>query len=598
MGLDAGRGPAPWGKGSAGEGERAWRAAWFGAVAVASVAVLVARLAQLQLREGDHFRKQAEGNRLRIIPHPAPRGVIRDRHGEVLASNRLAHALVLYPAKMSQARVREVIVHLAELLGLAPASLQARAAKAPAVGAHPIRLLGDLDQRQIAIVAEHLAELPGVAIEPDAVRFYPQGLLAAHVLGYTGEATDADLLAAKGRLRPGEVLGKAGLERALDGVLRGTAGSQNVEVDARGRPVKVLGHTPPVPGRDLTLTLDARLQRAAEAALDAAKVRGAVVALDPRDGSVLALASRPAYNPNLFSRRVKAAEWKALQALAFPFVNRALSAFPPGSIYKVAMAMAAQDSGRCPPGRTFYSSGSLQVGSRVFHDWNPRGFGTVDLVKSLQWSIDTVYYQLGVEMGGEVMAKNAHRLGLGERTGILIGPESAGLIPDPAWKRRVFKDRWWPGDSANVAIGQGAMGLTPLQAATMISAIANGGTVWVPRLVQDGQAPVARLRHPWKAAHLATVRRGLRAVVTSGTGGAAAIEGVAVAGKTGSAESGKPKTHAWFVGYAPFERPTIALCAFAETAGHGGEMAAPMVRRVLEAAFRAKGAGQVAEGGD
>lgn len=579
------------------ESERAWRTAWFMAIAFAAIAVLAARLGQLQLREGDRFRRQAEGNRLRIIPHPAPRGVITDRHGEVLAANRLAHALVLYPAKMPKAKVDEVLVHLSQLLGSDLKALRARAAKAPSAGAHPIRLLGDLDHRQIAVVAEHLAELPGVAIEPDAVRFYPQGRLAAHVLGYTGEATDAELEAAKGLLRPGDVLGKAGVERSLDRALRGSPGSENVEVDARGRPMQVLGRTAAVPGKPLQLTLDAKLQRAAEAALDEAKVRGALVAIDPRDGSVLALASRPTYDPNLFSRRVKAAEWKALQALAFPFVNRALSAFPPGSIYKVAMAMAAQDSGHCPPGRTFYSAGSLRVGNRVFHDWNPRGFGTVDLAKSLQWSIDTVYYQLGVEMGGEVMAKNAKRFGLGSATGILIGPESPGLIPDAAWKRRVYKDRWWPGDSANVSIGQGAVSVTPLQAAVMVATVANGGTVWTPRLVASDK-PVARLRHPWKPQHLSVVRQGLRAVVTAGTGGAAAIEGVAVAGKSGSAESGKPKTHAWFVAYAPYEKPTIALCAFAEAAGHGGDTAAPMVRRVLEAAFHAKGTGQAASGGD
>jgi penicillin-binding protein 2 len=300
------------------------------------------------------------------------------------------------------------------------------------------------------------------------------------------------------------------------------------------------------------------------------------------------MASRPAYDPNIFSRKVKPEEWKQLQKANFPFVNRALSAYPPGSIFKIPMSLAALESGRCTGTRVFNSTGSMRVGNRIFHDWTSRGFGSVTIVQALQWSIDTVYYELGVEMGGNVMSRYAHDLGLGEPTGIELGGESAGLIPDPAWKRKWWHDKWWPGDSANMSIGQGAVSVTPLQAAVMVSAVANGGTVWVPRLVDDGQGPQARKVNHWQPGNLALVKKGLRLVVSGGTGTVADVPGKGIAGKSGSAESGKPKTHSWFVCYGPEGKPTIAVVAFAEAAGHGGSVAAPIARKVLDQYFGLK----------
>lgn len=573
--------------------DKARRIAVLGVVAGLMGAALLGRLAYMQLYEGSRFQKQAEGNRLRVIPYPAPRGVIRDRHGRVLAANRQSYALALYPAKLPKEGREALYARLHALVGVQRADIEARLNRQGRLSAHPVKIKYDLDAQAIAKVAERLNELPGVAIEPDTVRLYPRGELLAHVLGYTGEVTDAEIAkaAAEGRrLRPGEIVGKAGLERRFDAELRGVNGAQEVEVDARGRPIQTVRTVAPTPGKDLRLYIDLELQQAAEKALDAGKFKGAVVAIDPRNGEVLAMASRPTYDPNLFTRKIEPAAWKRLQALSFPFVNRAFSAYPPGSIWKIPMAMAALETGFCTPDRRFNSTGSLRVGNRIFHDWTSRGFGVVSLAQSLQWSIDTVYYELGVQMGGDRMARYAREFGLGSPTGIELPGESKGLVPDPAWKKRVYEDRWWPGDSANMSIGQGAVSVTPLQATVMIAALANGGKLVVPRLTQRADNPPAvKAEHHWKPEHLAYVRQGTRLVVSSGTGTVVDVPGKGIAGKTGSAESGHPKTHSWFVAYGPSPNPTIALTVFCEAAGHGGSIAAPIARAVLDQYFGTQG---------
>lgn len=569
--------------------DRNLRATGFMGVAIALGFILAARLAQLQIYEGGRFLKLAEGNRLRIIPELAPRGIIQDRHGRILASNRLSYSLAMYPIKMKREQVGAVIDKLDNLLGVDGAEIRRRVDRFGYQSSHPIKLVPDIDQKMIARIAENQQDLPGVSIEPDTVRYYPRGTLGSHLLGYTGEVTEYELGRFPEReMRQGDLIGKAGIERTLDGWLRGQNGFQRVEVDSRGRLVQNMGTIPAVPGKNLKLFLDADLQTVAEQALEEKNLTGAVVAMNPQNGEVLALASRPHFNPNIFSRRVRASEWQQLQKMNYPFVNRALSAYPPGSIFKIPMALAALETGKCTPARTFLSTGSLRVGNRTFHDWKSGGFGTVNLVQSLQWSIDTVYYQLGVEMGPDAMSRYARETGLGEYTGIALGGESRGLIPDREWKRKEYKDRWWPGDSANMSIGQGAVSVTPLQAAVMVSAFANGGKVLVPRLVDDGRPLEIRRNNHWNPNNLNVVRQGLRAVVASGTGVVADVPGKTMSGKTGSAESGKPKTHAWFVCFGPETDASIVVVAFAEAAGHGGDVAAPIARKILDRYFGIK----------
>jgi penicillin-binding protein 2 len=568
------------------DAEREYRGWLMFGVAVSLCLTLTFRLAYLQLYQGARFAQQAEGNRVRIILQAAPRGIVSDREGRILAANRLSYSLTLYPIKMPKDRIDQVFLRLEKLLKVDLNERRKGVERAGHRSPHRIKLLGDMDPRAIAVVSEHLAELPGVAIEPDILRYYPNNQVAAHVIGYTGEITEKE----RQRLNPeqyrtGTVIGKSGLERLYDARLRGIDGAQQVEVDARGRPIQILGSRTARHGEKLQLFLDLQLQMVAEKALDDQKLTGAIIVMNPQNGEILAMASRPAFNPNLFSRKLKAHEWQALTRADHPFVNRALSAYPPGSIFKIPMALAALESGRTTAERSFLSTGSLRVGNRVFHDWHAPGFGRVNLAQSLEWSIDTVYYQLGVEMGGAIMSRYAREVGLGEPTELKLDPESAGLIPDPAWKRRVYRDGWWPGDSANMAIGQGAVNVTPLQAAVMVSAIANGGRVLVPRLVDDKTGTRIRKQSVWKPQHQEVVRQGLRKVVTGGTATVVDLPGIAIAGKTGSAESGKRKTHSWFVCYGPTNHPTVAVVVFAEAAGHGGAIAAPIARTILEHHF-------------
>lgn len=577
----------------ASESDKARRITILGVVAGLMGAALLGRLAYMQLYEGSRFQKQAEGNRLRVIPYPAPRGVIRDRHGRVLAANRQSYALALYPTKLPKEGQDDLFSRLKELAGVQRSDIEARLNRQGRTSARPVKIKYDLDPTTIARVAERLNELPGVAIEPDTVRLYPKGQLLAHVLGYTGEVTDDELQKARddGRqMRPGEIIGKTGIERRFDAELRGVNGAQEVEVDARGRPIQTVRTVEPVPGKDLKLFIDLELQSVAEQALDEGHYRGAVVAIDPRNGEVLAMASRPTYDPNLFTRKIDPEAWRKLQALSFPFVNRAFSAYPPGSIWKIPMSLAALETGVATPESRFNSTGSLRVGNRVFHDWTSRGFGVVNLAQGLQWSIDTVYYELGVKMGGERMARYAREFGLGAPTGIELPGESKGLVPDPEWKKRVYHDRWWPGDSANMSIGQGAVSVTPLQAAVMLSALANGGKLVVPRLTdRPDNPPQIKATQRWAPKNVDYVRYGTRLVVSSGTGSVADIPGKGIAGKTGSAESGQAKTHSWFVAYGPTPNPTISLVVFCEAAGHGGSIAAPIARKVLDQYFGTKG---------
>ncbi|HEY9722635.1 MAG TPA: penicillin-binding protein 2 [Oscillatoriaceae cyanobacterium] len=571
------------------EHERPARGLAYLLTAFAMGAIVVARLVNLQLYEGDKFAKQAEGNRLRVIPQAAPRGLIFDRKGRVLASNRLSYSLTLFPSKMTQKNVEDVLTRLKQLVGLDLTEAHRRVAKYGLQTATPILLKSDIDAKTIARVAEHQGDLPGVSIQPDTIRYYPHGDLMAHVLGYTGEITDGELtkLGSEG-YHLGDIVGKAGLERLFDKDLRGVPGAREVEVDARGRPGQLLREIPAKPGENLKLTLDLDLQRVAEKAMDVDHRTGAVVAMNPQNGDILVMASRPDFDPNIFTRKVKPEEWHKLQQEQYPFVNRALSAYPPGSIFKISVALAALSTGVCTPTRLFNSTGELQVGNRVFHDWYSAGFGVVNVMQGLQWSIDTVFYELGVELGGERMATYAHELGLGSKTGIILAGESPGFIPDPAWKRRVWHDKWWPGDSANMGIGQGAVNVTPLQAAVMVSAIANGGDVMVPRLIDDGKTEPPRIVNHWNPEALATVRKGLRLVVQSGTGTVADVPGKEISGKTGSAESGKPKTHGWFVCYGPGPHPTIAIACICEAAGHGGSTAGKVARTILDEYFGIK----------
>lgn len=439
-------------------------------------------------------------------------------------------------------------------------------------------------------------DLPGVLVEVEPVRDYLYRDLLAHVLGYLGEISDADLrrLRADG-YEPGDLIGKAGIERAYDRYLRGVNGELQAEVDAMGRPSRTLKTIPAVPGDTVVLGIDLSMQQAAETALGDRV--GAVVAMDPATGAIEAFASHPAFDPNLFSTGIRAAAWNALlHDPRQPLIDRTAQAgYPTGSVFKIVTASAALQLGLVTADTGFYDPGYYDLNGRIFHDNAGESFGHLNFLQAIAVSSNVVFWTIARTVGPEHISEYAHLYGLGAPTGIDLPDEIAGVVPDPAWKRRVVHQPWYGGDTLNTAVGQGYVLVTPLQAARLIAAVANGGTLVTPHIAVEIRSPSGQVvrriapaptgQVPLSGQTLSTLRAGLAAVVTRGTAASIQIPGLAVAGKTGTAESGHGKPYAWFVGYAPADAPKLVVIAMVENAGYGAEFAGPIVQRVLEEAF-------------
>lgn len=556
-------------------------------VSLLLVGAVGSRLAYLQLVEGDRNRQLAENNRIRLIPKQPERGRILDRKGRVLANSQFSHSVFVWPVANTKADWPKTQALLAQILNVAESDIQQKLEQAGYNSPSLIRIARSITPAQVIALAEHGNELVGVEVYREAVRNYPHGEQAAHVLGYIGEMTEAELKekAAEG-YRLGDVIGQVGIEAAYEKELRGTWGGQQVEVDGSGRLLRVLGEKPSQPGNDLQTTLDLDVQKAAEAALG--KRQGAIVALDPRNGGVLAMVSRPAFNPNWFSRGIKTAQWQELQKRKFPFVNRAMRGFPPASTFKIVTTTAALESGKLSPNTILQTYPSISAGGFTFGDWNHAGFGPLDFTGGLKWSSDTFFYQVGMRTGEKPIIEWSRRYGFGQKTGIEIPGEAAGLVPDHAWKQKVLKDKWYIGDTIIMSIGQGALQVSPLQGAVMFGVPANGGDKVTPHLLKDQRADKWRESLNLKPSTLKVLRSGLRAVVDGGTGQAMNVPTLPPnAGKSGTAEDPPRPSHTWFGAYAPLDRAEIVVVAFAEnSAGGGGKICAPMVRQVMEAYFK------------
>jgi penicillin-binding protein 2 len=588
---------------------------------------LLARLWFLQVVKGTEMLAQAQHNRLRDVPVPAPRGLILDRHGAVLATSRALHSVAVVPAALPSARSAPdaraaVLKSLSFLLGVTPKEIEAKLLDARMRGGRmydPVRIDEDIDLKTITLIEENRPRLgPAVLVTNDIARTYPNGALAAHVLGYTGVVTSEDLARSEERsqedhsareLHFDDVIGKSGIENQYDRELSGERGSEQYEVDARLRPVRRRGTIAEKPGNTVVLTLDSKLQRAAEQAMNSARNSGAVVAVDTRNGEVLALVSRPTFDPNMFSLPKREFAKRYLQIVRnekHPLIDRAVvSRFPPGSTFKMVVAAAGLQQGTLRPETVRHCSGGMRLG-RFFGCWQTHG--ALDLKGALAKSCDVYFYQTALAMGNpessgpSYLARIARQFGFGEPTGIDLPSDEDGLIPDPAWRRRINAGnadlaRWYPGNTMNMSIGQGDVLATPLQMALVTAAVANGGTLWQPHLlkaVQDKNGKVVQTTRPHgrsvgiERRYLDVVRAGLRQVVTKGTGRAVALPQVEVAGKTGSAEdTHHALPHAWFVCFAPYQNPRIAIACIVENSGHGSENAAPVAKKILEAAFPA-----------
>ncbi|MBD2211526.1 penicillin-binding protein 2 [Nostoc linckia FACHB-104] len=555
--------------------------------------VIDARLAYLQIVEGPKLRQRAESNRIRMIPKQPERGNIFDRNGKLLASTRYPHSVYLWPMAHTKPSWSIVAPRLEKILNISQDEMEKKLKLAGANSSSLIRIARDISEAEITALKEYATELPGVEINTEAVRYYPQGLALAHVLGYTRELTPEQLEKKKQEgYRLGDVIGQMGVEKAYEKILRGEWGGQQVEVDGAGRPLRVLGEKQAKAGNDLHLTIDINLQKAADQVLG--KYQGAVVAIDPNNGAVLAMASHPTFDPNIFSKqKLSQKDWESVQGKDHPLVNRALSAFPPASTFKIITTSAGLETGKFSPDTVLQTFGSLTVGGVTFGEWNHAGFGPLGFPGAIAMSSDTFFYQVGRRVGGPDLIAWSRKYGFGQKTGIEFpDEESKGLVPDEKWKQKAWKMPWTVGDTINMSIGQGALQVTPLQSAIMFAVPANGGYRVKPHLLKDHEeAKSWRVSLNMKPSTIKVLREGLRKVVSEGTGKRLNVPTIAPAsGKSGTAEAGVGRpNHTWFGAYAPSDKPEIVVVAFGENSGdHGGTVCGPMALQVLEAYFQHK----------
>ncbi len=568
-------------------------------------AVIVLRLWYLQVIKGAYYRKLSEDNRIRIISIRPPRGIIYDRNGIPLADNTPSYTITFTP---EDAKGRpEVIRKLASLLGVTPEDLvdyiKSEKFRNPY---QPIRVRENASFAEISEVEAAKDSLPGVSVEVELRRYYPYGDFASHLIGYIGKITPAQHNLAKyADLPPDFLIGQYGLEQAFDKYIRGVPGKRAVEVDAMGHQKKILYTVKPIAGNDLVTTLDFKTQQAAEEGMKGKT--GALVAIDPRNGDILAMVSKPSFDPNIFTVGLTSKDWQYLTTdPGKPLDNRALQGqFPPGSTFKLAVALAGLETGKATlDSPVIFCTGVWPFGGRVFHCWDKHGHGRTTLHKAIVQSCDTYFYNLGNILGIDNIAKYANYLGLGMKTGIGLR-EDSGLIPSTAWKLKYRHCKWYPGETISCAIGQGYVSVTPIQLARMAATITNGGVLYRPQVVSEIRygagsvkqfPPDALWKLPVKQANLDIIRDGMYGVVNEpgGTARLAASKRVVVGGKTGTAQviglgrghGLKFKDNAWLVAAAPLYNPKIAVAILMEHAGHGGSACGPLAKQVIEAYLR------------
>ncbi len=563
---------------------------------LAAFVVLVGQLWYLQVLEGARLQELSDKNRIRVRPAAAPRGVLFDRNGLPLVDNRPAFTLSLIPREIDNRE--KVLGRLSVLLKIPYSELDDALGRVSSDSLMPVRVRRGLTLEEVARVEEWKLELPGVIVEVEPQRLYPTSRFAAHLLGYVREANDDQLK--QGRYRRGDMVGQSGLERLLDQYLRGSDGGERIEVDAMGRPIRVIQHTEPNPGAQVVTTVDRRIQEAAERAMEGHA--GAVVVMDPRDGDVLAMVSTPAFALDQFTGAIGREAWMQLvRDPSHPMLNRTVqSQYAPGSVFKIVVAAAGLQETTLTPVDRVYCNGEFHLGNWTFNDWKEGGHGTVDLHRAIVQSCNPYFYQAGLKIGIDTIARYARAFGLGAPTGIDLPGEKFGLIPGPHRGKR-----WsYSGDTVNLSIGQGAILVTPMQVARMISAVANGGVLFKPRLVQRVERADGQLLYSDPGlvnGHLALspmvwafLKQSLLDVVNEGTGAEARIPGIDIAGKTGTAQTiansrvQRGQDHAWFASFAQVHDPQYVVVVLVERGGKGGHIAAPIARQIYNAIFLEK----------
>ncbi len=588
------------------------------AVLLACFAILALRLVYLQVLQHDDLKDQAESNRTAIVPVVPNRGLILDRNGIVLATNYSAYTLEITPSKVSD--LEQTIDELGKIVDIAPRDRRRfKKLREESKSFESVPIRSRLSDEEVARFAAQNYRFPGVEIKARLFRNYPYGELASHVIGYIGRINQAEKRAIEdwpeeeqGNYRGTEYIGKLGVEQSYERDLHGITGVERVETSAGGRPVRKLASSPSTPGNTVALSIDIKLQHLIETLFG--QRRGALVALEPKTGEVLAFVSKPTFDPNLFVEGIDTESWKELnESINKPLLNRALrGTYPPGSTYKPFMAMAALQSGKRSPGTIVNDSGSWTFGGHVFRSHGDGGLGAVDMYRSIVKSSNVYYYSLANELGVDAIHDFMAPLGFGQITGIDVLGEVRGVLPSQEWKRKTYKrseqKKWYAGETISLGIGQGYNTFTMLQLATATATLANGGIRHVPQLVLSTQDAVTQQRMPVPAkpaqdlgfapANVEVVRRALVGVTQEGTSARVfAGAGYLSAGKTGTAQAvtigqkekynaarmeEHQRDHALYIAFAPAEDPQIALAVVVENAGFGAEHAAPIARRVFD----------------
>lgn len=576
---------------------------------------LAGRFFYLQMLKYDYYQTKAENNRISLVPIVPNRGLILDRNGVVLAHNFFVYTLELTPAKIKN--LESTITEIGKLVEVSPNDRKRfKKLRGQSHSFESIPLRTHLNEVEAARFAVNRYRFPGAEIKSRLFRHYPQNSLGAHLIGYIGRINDTDLdsLEKSGDLsnyRGSDHIGKSGLEQYYESNLHGTTGFQQVEIDADGHAVRVLSSTAPVPGDNLILSVDSKLQGIAEQAFG--EYRGALVAINPSNGEVLAYVSQPTFDPNLFVDGIDTDSWKALNdSLDRPLINRPLRGiYPPGSTFKPFVAMAGLENDKRGPPFSISDPGFFQLpgSSHRYRDWKPGGHGQVDVTRAITVSCDTFFYGLAMDLGIERLTSFVSHFGFGKKSGIDIEGEIGGLLPTPEWKWRRWKQKWYPGETVITGIGQGYTLVTPMQLAQATAILANNGIAMRPHLVASIQESSSRISRPTpittvdkiplKPENIALVRRGMMDVTLPG--GTAASTGAGspylIAAKTGTAQvigikqnakynasniAERHRDHALFIAYAPAEDPKIAVAVIVENGGHGGSIGGPIARKVMD----------------
>jgi penicillin-binding protein 2 len=572
---------------------------FFVAIGIA-FAVLVCRFFYLQVYQWDKYLNRSEKNRIRQINLPPPRGLIRDRHGEILVDNRPCYSVSVIPYEIDQRDHTYEL--LSKIFNINPEALRRLVHEKQAGPFLPVQIKKDVDLSVIVELEERKLELPGVLVESEPMRIYPAGIYASHVFGYIGEITKAELAVyADSDYRLGDSIGKKGLEKQYEYELRGRRGISYIEVDAFGREVHTLkgqGEHPPLAGKDLYLTIDAELQRFAEMLFE--DKSSSSVLIDCRNGEILAIVSKPNYDPEIFSGKIPTNVWRSLvNDPQRPLFDRIIqSLYPPGSAFKLVLAAAALETGACTKESKDKCVGFVRLGRRTFDCWNRKGHGNLDLIGAIKNSCNSYFYRLSLKVDIDTWADFARRFGFGQPTGIDLSGEAQGIVPDRAYlDERYGSKGWTKGMNFNLGVGQGDLLVTPLQMAQFAMIIGNEGYYYTPHLLKtihdqrdEHGSEFQTSLHNIKGISSETysvLKTGMYEAVNGerGTGSACRLSGVDVAGKTGTAQNPHGNDHAWFIGFAPFQKPEVAICVFVENGGTGGGVAAPLARQVLEKYF-------------